>query len=157
MNVTTTPYIPTASERANTPVVATVEKKKVLDQNDFLKLLAVQFQSQDPMKPMEDTAFIAQMAQFTALDQSKSLTAEMVKLRTGQDLVTANSYLGKQVTLKDGTGGTTTGLVSGIQVDADGPRIVVGDFTYPISSVLLVEPAPVPVNTPPAPVPPGGN
>ena len=42
--------------------------QKVLGQNDFLKLLATQFKTQDPMKPMEDTAFIAQMAQFTALE-----------------------------------------------------------------------------------------
>jgi flagellar basal-body rod modification protein FlgD len=149
-SATTADRAAAATDANGTPLVS---KKKNLDQNDFLKLLAVQFQSQDPMKPMDDTAFIAQMAQFTTLEQGKSLTAEMVKLRTDQQLATANSYLGKQVTVNDGSGSTATGLVSGIQVGSDGPRIVVGDYTYPISSVLLVEPAPA--TTTPAPA--GGS
>ena len=68
-------------------IAAATPKKTMLGQEDFLKLLAIQFQSQDPMKPMEDTAFIAQMAQFTALDQSKSLLAEMTQLGASQDIV----------------------------------------------------------------------
>ena len=40
--------------------------KKVLDQDDFLKLLITQFSTQDPLNPVTDTAFIAQMAEFTA-------------------------------------------------------------------------------------------
>jgi len=43
---------------------------KVLGQNDFLQLLVTQMQNQDPMSPMQDTEFIAQMAQFTSLEQS---------------------------------------------------------------------------------------
>ena len=61
----------------STPVV---KSQKTLGSDDFMKLLAVQFKTQDPMKPMEDTAFIAQMAQFTSLSQSQAMTAEMVKL-----------------------------------------------------------------------------
>jgi flagellar basal-body rod modification protein FlgD len=119
-------------------------KNKTLGQDDFMKLLAVQFQSQDPMKPMEDTAFIAQMAQFTALDQSKSLLAQITQLSAGQDVVTANSYLGRQVKLEGGDGPAVTGVVTGIQV-ADGvPHLMVGGAPYPISSVVFVEPAPVP-------------
>ena len=35
---------------------------KMLGQNEFLKLLVTQMQNQDPMKPVSDTEFIAQMA-----------------------------------------------------------------------------------------------
>jgi flagellar basal-body rod modification protein FlgD len=133
--------------------LAATPKKTVLGQDDFLKLLAIQFQSQDPMKPMEDTAFIAQMAQFTALDQSKSLLKQMTQLSASQDIVTANSYIGRHVTLDGGDDKTVSGDVSGIELTDGAPRLIVGDQTYPLSSVLLVEPAkptttPTPVSTP---------
>ncbi len=123
-----------------TPVV---KSAKTLGSEDFMKLLAVQFQTQDPMKPMDDTAFIAQMAQFTSLSQTQTMTSEMVKLGVNQELVAANSFLGKQVLLDDGKGGTIAGSVSGVQVSETGAQIVVGDKAYPLTSVLYVEPAPV--------------
>lgn len=122
-------------------IAAATPKKTVLGQEDFLKLLAVQFQSQDPMKPMEDTAFIAQMAQFTALDQSKSLLAQMTQLSASQDIVTANSYIGRQVTLDAGADLVVSGEVTGIELTDGEPRLIVGDQTYELSAVLLVEPA----------------
>ena len=146
--MTITP-ISTAQEKS--AATATVmPQKKTLDSNDFMKLLAVQFQSQDPMKPMEDSAFIAQMAQFTSLEQTNTLTAEMVRLRTDQQLSTANSYLGRQVTVNDGGGRTATGTVSAVEITEAGPRIVIGGFSYPSSSVLLVEPGNVSVPPPPS-------
>lgn len=123
---------------------------KTLGSADFMKLLAVQFQNQDPMKPMEDTAFIAQMAQFSSLQQSQSLTTEMAKLSRSQELVTANSFLGQQVTVDDGTAVTISGDVTSVQLTSTGPQIVVAGKSYPISSVLSVQPRIVssPVNPP---------
>jgi flagellar basal-body rod modification protein FlgD len=130
----------------------TTTAKQALGSEDFMKLLAVQFQSQDPMKPMDDTAFIAQMAQFTSLSQTQSMTAEMVKLNSSQQLAAANSFLGKQVVVDTGNGGTDAGTVSGVQVDpTDGPQIIIGDKAYSMSSVLYVQPVPASTtNTTPA-------
>ncbi len=119
----------------------TTAKKTALNSNDFMKLLSVQFQHQDPMKPMEDTAFIAQMAQFSSLEQSNSLVQQMTQLNTQQSITAANSYLGRQVTLDDGKGGIVTGQVGGVELAGGTPRLIVGDYTYPLSAVLLVEPA----------------
>jgi flagellar basal-body rod modification protein FlgD len=41
-----------------------------MGQNDFLKLLVTQLKNQDPLKPMDNTAFVAELAQFSQLDQS---------------------------------------------------------------------------------------
>jgi flagellar basal-body rod modification protein FlgD len=135
VNSVAAPVDPTIS----TPVV---KSQKTMGSDDFMKLLAVQFQTQDPMKPMEDTAFIAQMAQFTSLSQSQTMTAEMVKLNSSQQLAAANSFIGKEVVVDDGKGGTNSGTVSGVQVDATaGPQIIIGTEAYSMSSVLYVQPA----------------
>lgn len=114
--------------------------QKMLGQQDFMKLLAVQFQMQDPMKPMEDTAFIAQTAQFTALENSTAMTAELTRLREEQQRVVANSYLGHQVTVELGGGKTAIGGVSAVENEASGPKLVINGEKYALSSVLRVEP-----------------
>ncbi|MEO6995729.1 MAG: flagellar hook capping FlgD N-terminal domain-containing protein [Lacunisphaera sp.] len=124
---------------------------QTLGSADFMKLLAVQFKSQDPMQPMDDTAFIAQMAQFTALSQTQTMTTEMVKMNSSQQLAAANSFLGKQVVVDNGQGGTDSGTVTGVQVDpTNGPQIIVGNTPYSMSSVLYVQPVPDSTTTPAA-------
>ena len=44
-----------------------------LDKDAFMKLLTTQLSNQDPLNPMEDREFIAQMAQFSSLEQMQSL------------------------------------------------------------------------------------
>ncbi len=46
-----------------------------LDKNAFLRLLTVQLSNQDPLNPMEDREFIAQLAQFSTLEQMQNMNA----------------------------------------------------------------------------------
>lgn len=124
--------------------------QKALGQQDFLKLLAAQFQAQDPMKPMEDTAFIANMAQFSALEQSTSMVREIEQMRADQRIATATSYLGHTVTVKDAQGAQAVGPVGAIDSSGPQPRLIVNGQQYPLSAVLRVEPGFV---TAPAPQP----
>lgn len=119
--------------------VAVPTKKTTLGADDFMKLLAVQFQSQDPMKPMEDTAFIAQMAQFTSLDQSTSLVKEMALLRADQQNLTATGMLGRNVTVTDTKGLPVTGQVTAVESSDTGPILLIDGVRYPASSVQRVE------------------
>jgi len=114
--------------------------QRILGQDDFLKLLAVQFQAQDPMKPMEDTAFIAQMAQFSSLEQSSAMARDMTALRGDQQRTAANSYLGHRVTVDLGKGATEFGDVTAIDTAGPEPKIVVNGNAYSLSAVLRVEP-----------------
>ena len=122
--------------------------KQALGVDDFMKLLATQFKSQDPMKPMDDTAFIAQTAQFTSLQQSQTLVQQMTQLSAAQNLATANSYLGRQVTVNLGQGQTDIGNVVGVDASGSAPQIIVNGQAYPLSAVLYVQPGAVTTSTP---------
>ena len=49
------------------------EKKNNLDKDAFLRLLTTQLANQDPLNPIEDREFIAQLAQFSSLEQMQNL------------------------------------------------------------------------------------
>lgn len=126
--------------------------QKTLGQDDFMKLLAVQFQMQDPMKPIEDTAFIAQSAQFASLEQSTAMNRQLAELRSEQQRVTANSYLGLRVTVDAGAGETLTGTVSRVTIEGGEPHLIVNDRSFSLAAVLMAERA---VTSPSVPPPSG--
>ncbi|HEY4301449.1 MAG TPA: flagellar hook capping FlgD N-terminal domain-containing protein [Candidatus Didemnitutus sp.] len=112
-----------------------------LGEDDFLKLLSVQFQQQDPMQPMDDTAFIAQTAQFTSLQQ-------MTQLSQQQMMMTGTGYIGRTVTVEDANGNTVTGLVTALDNSGTAPGLVINGTTYDFSTVKRIEPATTSSTTP---------
>ena len=136
----------TAAPKVSTSVEAAQAVRvpqKVLGQSDFLKLITVQLQQQDPLKPMEDTTFIAQMAQFTALEQSTQLTREFARLRTDASVSGATSLLGRQVTVSNGDRDPVTGVVSAVDTSDGAPDLVINGDRYAYANLLKVQPAPV--------------
>lgn len=109
---------------------------QTLGQDDFLKLLVAQLSAQDPMNPQKDTEFVAQMAQFSALEQSRAMQSDMAGLRSEQQILQANAMIGRTVALQDGAGNIVTGVVSGLLVENGTPRIVVNGQPYPLSQLL---------------------
>lgn len=116
--------------------------KQVLGQEDFLKLITVQLAKQDPMKPMEDTAFIAQMAQFTSLEQTNQLAKEFAALRASSELSSAGGLIGRQVTVLDQNNEPVTGVVTAVDNTSSAPRLVIDGVYYDYSAVTKVEAAP---------------
>lgn len=74
--------------------------QEVLGKDDFMKLLIAQLQNQDPTNPMKDTEFIAQMAQFSALEQTMNLSKSFEKFAEAQNqsqLIQYTSFVGNSI------------------------------------------------------------
>ena len=72
----------------------------VMGKDDFMKLLIAQLQNQDPTNPMKDNEFIAQMAQFSSLEQTMNLSKSFEKFAEAQNqsqLIQYNSFVGKEI------------------------------------------------------------
>ena len=85
---------------AEAATAAATPPKNTLGKDDFLKLLTTQLQHQDPLQPMDSQAFIAQLAQFSSVEQLTALGTRLDTLLVAQasanQLQTA-SLVGKEV------------------------------------------------------------
>jgi flagellar basal-body rod modification protein FlgD len=114
---------------------------QTLGQDDFLKLLVTQMTSQDPLNPQKDTDFIAQMAQFSSLEQTKTMESDLAAMKSQQDFTQAATLLGRKVQVQTGTATTDTGTVSSVQMAAGTPQLAINGNLYDLSQVLSVTPA----------------
>lgn len=81
-----------------------------LGKDDFLKLLITQLQNQDPTSPMENTEFIAQMAQFSSLEQMTNMSTSFTQLANTLSASEASTTVGKRVEVQL-EGATISGVV----------------------------------------------
>jgi flagellar basal-body rod modification protein FlgD len=95
-----------------------------VSQDDFIKLFLAQLSFQDPLEPINNEQFLAQMAQFANLEQSRqiaeSLEQQNYLVSTGQ----ATTMLGKTVEVLTSTG-STLGTVSAITYSQNGATLTV--------------------------------
>lgn len=76
-------------------------KNGALGKDAFLKLLVTQLQHQDPLNPLDDKEFIAQLAQFSSLEQMNNISEginSLVNKTQEQDMLNSVNYIGKDVT-----------------------------------------------------------
>jgi flagellar basal-body rod modification protein FlgD len=85
---------------------AVVNQSQKLGKNEFMKLLLAEMSNQDPLDPKSNSESIAQMAQFSALEQSENLNRTMTEYAQSQQvagLATSAHMIGKFVQAEDGT------------------------------------------------------
>ncbi|KGE17524.1 flagellar hook capping protein [Paenibacillus wynnii] len=117
----------------------------VMGKDQFLKILITQLQNQDPMQPMEDKEFIAQMAQFSSVEQLMNISTQLTSLN--QSLGSASNLIGKSITWTDSTTLLpVSGIVDSIVVKSGVNYAVVGDKKIAITDVTEVKIAPSAAN-----------
>jgi flagellar basal-body rod modification protein FlgD len=100
-----------------TAAAATKPKTDIFSSEGFLKLLATQISSQNPLEPMKDTEFVAQMASFSQLEQTTNMASDIKALTMSGQLSQGAALIGKSVTYQPANGGPpVTGVVQSLTV-----------------------------------------
>lgn len=119
-----------------------------LGKDDFLKLLITQLRMQDPMEPLKDKEFIAQMAQFSSLEQMQNLNQSFKELKeTVTELdnsfqgsiskLQSLGFIGKEVEyMYDGE--SSRDVVTGVRFEDSQVVLVLGDKEIKLTDVISV-------------------
>jgi len=107
-----------------------------MGKDEFLKILITQLSHQDPTQPMQDKEFIAQMAQFSSLEQMTNVSSEISKVAALLAKSHAVNLLGRMVEVVAGSQ-----VVEGTVDEVSGgefPQILVNGLFYDVSQVQRV-------------------
>ena len=107
-----------------------------LGKDDFLKILIAQMSNQDPTSPLENTEFIAQMAQFSSLEQMTNMSKSFERLTTMINTTEAQSTLGRTVDID--LGDTVTQGVVEATTRGENPQVKVNGMFYDMNKVKAV-------------------
>jgi flagellar basal-body rod modification protein FlgD len=91
---------------------------------DFLNILLTQLTYQDPLKPMDNQEFMAQIAQFTTLGQTQELNGKLGSLLSTQASMQSIGLIGRTVEF-DSTLGRESGVVAGLSWAGETPQLTV--------------------------------
>jgi flagellar basal-body rod modification protein FlgD len=112
-------------------------KSEELDRDQFLRLLLTQLTHQDPTEPLEDKEFIAQMAQFSTLEQMTNMNTELTRLFGLIAKSQAVALLGKTVQIMNGEQ-PLTGTVEEV-TGSEFPQVLVGGQYYDALQIVSVK------------------
>jgi flagellar basal-body rod modification protein FlgD len=139
--------VPATGSTTSSAPSAPTDKTQQLGKQDFLKLLMAQLQNQDPMKPMDDSQMIAQMAQFSALEATQSLQQTIQTSSNNTTIAQASALIGKYVQADQADGTTSVGLVSSVDfTSTDGvvsPTVTVDDKSVDYSTIRKISSTPI--------------
>lgn len=107
-----------------------------LGKDDFLKLLIAQLSNQDPTSPMENTEFIAQMAQFSSLEQMTNMSTSFTQLADMLTASEASSVIGRTVEV-DLNGEVLTGQVEAATRGSN-PSVQINGMLYSMDQITKV-------------------
>jgi len=118
---------------------------KELGKDEFLKLLITELQHQDPTNPMQDREFIAQMAQFSSLEQMLNVNNNMAKLLDKVSFQSSFNLLGMNVEIENensvdenGNLKRITGNVEAVTKNGSESYVRLNGEDFPVSSIVKV-------------------
>lgn len=107
-----------------------------LGKEDFLKILITQLQNQDPSKPMEDKEFIAQMAQFSSLEQITNMSSQFANLSSAIKSSQAMNLVGRNVEVINNDA-SVSGMVEAV-MGGNYPQVMINGVYYDYENVVKV-------------------
>lgn len=104
-----------------------------ISMQDFLKVLLTQLTYQDPLKPLDNQQFMAQIAQFTALEQAQQTNQSIQQLVINQAALQSVGLIGRTVDVTTNAG-PATGTVTGLSLAGSTPQLTVRASTGEVLS-----------------------
>lgn len=120
-------------------------KNSAVGKDDFLKLMMLQMQNQDPLDPMDNQAMLSQMAQFSSLEQMSNLNENFSSSNNVGQFMDATRLLGKTVEVLDpsspeGSPGSLSSKVQSVNFTSEGPLIKLENgIVATVQDVIKVE------------------
>ena len=118
-----------------------------LSRDAFLILLVTQLQNQDPLEPIGNGEMLAQLAQFTALEQMNKLNESFETLSGNVDqlnFISASQLIGKVVSGLDHDGLPNSGVVEAVGLNGSVVELMVNGRTMSMAGILGIEDVPAP-------------
>lgn len=110
-----------------------------LGKDDFLQLLVMQLKNQDPLEPLKNEEFIAQLAQFTSLEQMTNLNKNFEGMMALQGLSYASSFIGREVAWYDEEGQVLSGTVLEVELEGESPMLnIEGQYLITPGEVITI-------------------
>ncbi len=116
---------------------SSVQGRNTIDQEGFIKLFLSQLQFQDPLEPVDNREFLAQLAQFSNLEQSRQLSLNTESLLTMTSASQALSLLNREVDVVQAQGYLVSGSVTAVQFTASGPELTVETSAGVLTGIRL--------------------
>jgi flagellar basal-body rod modification protein FlgD len=113
--------------------------RDTIGKDGFMKILAAQLQHQDPMNAGSNTEYIAQMAQFSALEQMQNLNTLMNELLVSQKFQEGNLMIGKVAKVYTGEDSFITGRVTSTRLGNGTINIMIDGKEYDIDDVVELQ------------------
>ena len=106
----------TTGSAAQDPL-ATAASRNQLDYDAFLRLLTTQLTNQDPLNPMDNTEYVAQLATFSEVEQSIQTNQMLETLLSANAIAAADGLIGRTLTSGDGA---VSGEIVSVQITREG-------------------------------------
>lgn len=114
--------------------VDSTSSKSTLTLQDFLRVLMTQLTYQDPLKPMDNQEFMAQIAQFTTLEQTQQLNTNIQTLLSNQAAQQSIGLIGHKVSITTSSG-AVTGTVTAIDLSGSAPQLTLSTTTGTLTGI----------------------
>lgn len=129
----------TGQSAAATTTKATGGLDGGLGKDAFLKILIAQMRNQDPLNPSDGTAMVAQLAQFSTLEQLQNLNTKLDQMVNLQLLGELSGLVGKSVTYMDENDEAQQGKVESVLWLGQHSVLKINDEAIPMNRVFEIK------------------
>lgn len=138
VNAVTPSVSSTTPTTASEPTTTASDEHMGIGRDAFMQLLLAQMRYQDPLNPMEDRDFIAQLAQLNTLEQLEQLNASLTDFMGQQNLLRGAELIGKTVRGTTAAGEYVEGIVVAVRTVGADVVVSLGDKDVPLKDVSQV-------------------